>query len=354
MLSSKYFKDISKYTYILEIFSLLSILNLINVIWNINNIGFIGVRPHPYWIVVLAIAVKYELRQSLTAAVFSGVVYYNFLIISHRVTSLGGFFDFEYFRPVLLFFVVGSIIGQIRKSQNQKFRKLQKENVVLGNKLASLSQNYSEAVKMKHELSERIVSQTVSVSKVYQLFKKVCSDHTDQLPVEALNFIQEIIGAEKCSFYIYEHGKLKLKASKGWPHDPDIHYNIINNKIVRRALFNKKVMALSEIINEEIYETPETIEHHVIMSAPVVIGKEKKVYGILNIEKMPFLKFNADTINLFSIVADWVSYCVNQAIEKSKPVYLDYIFTSKQTQSTGNTNQRQLEPVFDLSDMQKN
>ena len=125
-----------QYAYVLEIAGLLALLTLINFIWVSDNIGFIGISPHPYWIVVLGIAVKYQLRQAVVATFTVVLVYSLFLVISHNVSFME-YFEIEYFKTMLLFIVFGSLIGRVRTGQNQKFTSLQRKNDELEEEMQS-------------------------------------------------------------------------------------------------------------------------------------------------------------------------------------------------------------------------
>lgn len=305
-----------KYYFWFETFFLIGILTIINLVWYRHNLGFTGISPHPYWIVILAISIKYEFRQALTVAVLSSIFYTGFLFYNQKIASFSEIFNFEHFRYIMLFIIVGGFIGQIRSNHNNKLKQLQKDFKESDTKYNVLKKNFEEIRKIKDELSERVIDQTSSVTTVYHLAKKLnVKDVKEIIPV-SLEFVLEFIGAEKCSFYLAEENKLKLAATRGWlEKDQEKYEKNINNELVRRAINSRKVVALTDIFDEKSDEIPEHIESNVVMSVPITIGHEKSIFGLLNVEKLPFLKFNIYSIKLFNLIGDWISNSVTFATE---------------------------------------
>ena len=305
-----------KYNYLIEILGFLVVLTVVNLIWAGDNLGFVGITPHPYWIPVLALAVKYDLRSALASIAISSGFYIFFLIFFHNLSpvQLG---DFQYFKPILLFAIVGGFVGQVRATQKQKYEQLQRDQDQLRAKYETLKKRSQEVVRLKNELADRIIGQTSTVSTVYKLAKKLNVLDPEQLMPAALEFVGEVVGAEKCSFYKWDSINLclNLEATSGWlQNDYKRYQSNIHNELNRGALTKQRTVALTESFDQELEDAPETIEADVVMSAPVFCGGDKTIYGVLNVEKIPFLKFSPDSIRLFSVIAEWVSQSLTQSM----------------------------------------
>ncbi len=309
-----------QHSYLLEIVAALALLTIVNLVWVRDNLGFVMVSPHPYWIPVLALAIKYDLRAALAAAGVSSVVYGLFLLLFHDVSFAQGF-AYQYFKPVLLFFVVGGFIGQMRSNQSKQLAGLEENKAALQKRYDLLKKRSSEIARLKDELAERIIGQTSTVSTVSQLAKKLDILDLECLPAAALDFLVQVAGVEKCSFYKWDRDlqTLKLEATSGWLQKDEERYETnVNNDMFRQALVNRRPVALTESFGSDLESAPETVEADAIMSAPILVGRSKMIYGLINVEKLPFLKFNPDTIQMFSTVADWISHSVTLAQEIQK------------------------------------
>lgn len=304
-----------RFSYLIEPLVLLAALTLINFIWVGDNPGFLGISPHPYWIVVVAISVKYELKQSLIAAFLSIINYSVLLFVFHEI-SLSEYFMFETFKPVLLFLIFSTLIGKVRSGQVQKLSEAINEKTLMEKDLNTIQKRYEKVSKINSELSERIIYQTCSFSTIYEMAKKMRTSNIESLLPEALQFISEATEAEKCSFYIYNKNKLELVTSRGWnEQDKKERKEIMRNRLVAQVLKNKEIRAVNDFLNDLDAETPQYIEEEVVVSTPITYGHGNEIFGIINIEKMPFNKFNSDSFNLLKIVANWISDSLEETAE---------------------------------------
>ncbi|MBT3245006.1 MAG: GAF domain-containing protein [Bacteroidetes bacterium] len=302
-------------SYLIETIVLLAVLTLINFIWVGDNPGFFGISPHPYWIVVIAISVKYELKQSLIAAFLASLSYSVFLFVSHEI-SLAEYFKFEAFKPVFLFMIFSSLIGKVRSGQVQKLNKTRKEKKLIENDLIEIRKRYDKVIQINNELSDRITYQTWSFSTIYKMTKKMRTVNIESLFPEALHFISEAIEAEKCSFYVYRNEKLELVSTRGWDeHDERKNKQILTSRLVQQVIQYKEIRAVNDFLNDLEGDIPLNIEGEVVISTPITFGRGNEIFGIINIEKIPFNRFNSDSFSLLKIVSDWISDSLEETDE---------------------------------------
>lgn len=300
-----------KYSFLVEIFGLVVILLVINFIWASDDRGFTKISPHPFWLIVLPIAIKYQLREALIAIGVASLIYMILSFVTYPDLTLVQFFQFEHFKPVILFLIVGGFIGQIRTSQNQKMVTLEKNKKELDEKFKRLKKEYDELLAWKKELSERIARQSSTVTTLYEMAKKLNIFEINQLLQAALELVQRVIGAEKCSIFIFEKGDLVRRSQLGWQPGDEQKYSLhLQSPIVRMALEHKKVVSLNINSKEELEQTQD-----VMLACPLLVGEEKKIYGLLKVEEIPFLKFNLESIRQFEIIANWVSHSITLANE---------------------------------------
>lgn len=312
-----------QYSYIIETLVSLTVLILINLIWYRDNLGFLGISPHPYWIVVIGISVKYELKQSLVTSFISSLTYSIFLFVSHNIT-LAEYFEFETFKPILLFVIFSILIGKVRTGQVAKLNEVKKKKESLEKKISRLQGRNDKISQINNELSDRIIHHSFSYSTIYEMAKKMRTLNIEDLYPAALNFISEAIEVEKCSFYVCNNGQLELVSTRGWDEQDENKRSLINsNKLVEQVLKNKETRAVHDFLAHIEEETPLSIEDEVIISIPITYGLDKRVFGIINIEKIPFNRFNSDSISLLNIVSAWISDSLDEEYEAKKSIKLD-------------------------------
>ena len=304
--------------YLIEIVVSLAAITLINIIWFWDNPGFFGISPHPYWIVVVGISIKYELKQSLAASFLSSLTYAVFLFVIQKF-ALAEFFSFEAFKPVLFFIVFATLIGKVRSGQVIKLETALLERKSLKDRYLRLQENHDKISTVNNELADRIMYQTYSYSTIYEMAKKIRNISIEDLFPEALKFISDTIEVEKCSFYILRRGKFELISARGWDEQDRRKSALINsNKIVKQVLEDKEVRAAKDFLEDIETNPPLSIESDVIISVPIIYGIDSKVFGIINIEKILFSRFNSDSLSLLKIVSDWISDSLNE-VDKQIP-----------------------------------
>ncbi len=300
-----------KYSYLIEILGILIILLVINFIWVSDDLGFTKISPHPFWLIVLPIAIKYQLREALVAVLVASVVYLILSFITYPELTLVQFFQFEHLKPVLLFVIIGGFIGQVRTSQNQKLVALMKSKKEMDEKFLKLKKEFDELLAWKKELSERIARQSSTMTTLYEMAKKLSVFEINQLLQAALELVQRVIGVKKCSIFVFENGNLVRRSQLGWlPEDEKKFSPHLQSPIVRMALEHKKVVSLNITSKDELEQAQD-----VMLACPLLVGEEKKIYGLLKIEEIPFLKFNLESIRQFEIIANWVSHSITLANE---------------------------------------
>jgi hypothetical protein len=300
-----------KYSFLIEIFGILIILLAINFIWLSDDLGFTKISPHPFWFIVLPIAVKYQLREALIAVIVASIAYMILSFVTYPDLTPVQFFQFEHFKPVILFLIFGGFVGQIRTSQNQKLNTIMKNKRELDDKFKRLNKEFDELLAWKKELSERIARQSSTVTTLYEMAKKLNIFEINPLLQAALELVQRVIGAEKCSVFVFEKGNLVRRSQLGWQSEDEQKFSLhLQSPIVRMALEHKKVVSLNIASKEELEQTQD-----VMLACPLLVGEDKKIYGLLKVEELPFLKFNLESIRQFEIIANWVSHSITLANE---------------------------------------
>ncbi|MBN2091975.1 GAF domain-containing protein [candidate division KSB1 bacterium] len=300
-----------KYSFLIEILGIFVVLLIINYIWVSDDCGFTKISPHPFWLIVLPIAIKYQLREALIAVGVASVAYMILSFVTYPELTPVQFFQFEHFKPVILFVIFGGIVGQVRASQNEKLVALEKNKKELDEKFKKLKKEYDELLAWKKELSERIARQSSTVTTLYEMAKKLNIFEINQLLQAALELVQRVIGAEKCSVFVFEKGNLVRHSQLGWQAADEQKFTThLQSPIVRMALEHKKVVSLNIASKEELEQAQD-----VMLACPLLVGEERKIYGLLKIEEMPFLKFNLESIRQFEIITNWVSHSITLANE---------------------------------------
>lgn len=289
----------------------LSLLVVINLLWFRDKIGFLGVHPHPYWIVILLIATRYGFRGGFWTGFLAAGIYVALLRLGRHDLSLWELADTRYLVTPVLFLVVGMIVGEIREVQKRKFEQLESDHESLREAFDQLSRSYEAMDRAKEELDTRIISQEHTLSTLYDAAQGLKSLQEKEIYPAALELLKDFLSAEACSIYMLSDNRLKLVIGSGDPAKLERKKEVDpGDGMMGRAFSSGETVSLNFFVSSRDFSQLEGSE--IIISAPLVNSK-KQTLGVLNIEKLPFVKFNPHTVRMASLLADWCSAAVENA-----------------------------------------
>jgi diguanylate cyclase (GGDEF)-like protein len=203
------------------------------------------------------------------------------------------------------------IVGEIREVQKRKFEELQSDLEGLREAFDQLSRSYETVNKAKQELDTRIISQEHTLSTLYDAAQALKSLQEKEIYPAVLQLVRNFISAEACSIYMLSENRLKLISSSGDPTKGQRKIDAdVDDGMMGRAFSSGETVSLNFFVSAKDFD-----EHDgsgIIISAPLV-NSNKQTLGVLNIEKLPFVKFNPQTVRMASLLADWCGAAIENA-----------------------------------------
>jgi GGDEF domain-containing protein len=267
--------------------------------------GLLTLYPHPLWIVVLAIAIRYGAP--------SGYVVGGLAAIS-QVLALW-LRPGARFQPIpahaliqpFLFVVVGMVIGQAVRAQRQRLTDAEANYHQATEALRTLAQEHSTTHAVKVELEKQIVGQPDTVTTLYEMAKKLETLQTDALYPALLGLIQRFVGAEACTWYHVE-GAL-VQRFESLPHRP-ADRSVAPSGLLAQAIGERRVVSVRDRL---LALGPEALGHEPVLVAGPLFGGDGAVVGAIAVERLPFMRLTPTTIRLFSLILDWGSTALQNA-----------------------------------------
>jgi GGDEF domain-containing protein len=284
---------------------------VVNLLWYRDDPGFIQVRPHPFWVVILLIAVRYGFKGALWTSILSSATLLAFHKISQPHMSFIDLIGAQRLTTPLLFIVVGIIMGEIREVQKRRFSELNVQFSDLKRDFENLSRRFSALDKVKQELDTRIISQEHTLTTLYRAAEGLKSLEEEKIYPAMLRLVRDFISAESCSIYLLDGNRLKRIAylgSEGTHRGPA--EAAPDEGIMGQALSRAETVSINTLIALDEFDA--YARSNILVSSPMVNSKNQ-VLGLLNIEKLPFLKFNPQAVRLTALLADWGSAAVENA-----------------------------------------
>lgn len=301
----------------LIIFGELFLLSLL--IWVINirfpeNYGFWTVPINPYVAVAVFISVYYGRNYGFLSFGFSIILLLIPIVPETDVLSYWKELFAEHYRYYAIVIVAIYIFGIVNKNfslvvENQRLfmRRIAKDKIRLEKEIKGI-----EAVN--REFEERVLLQNDSITALYNQINALHSQNLTKSLNTLLGTVQEFTWAEKISIWEYqkESDSLVMIANIGWGIE-DIEYSIedVNSSISGWVFRNNKIFSVRMIMDNEAFQRMDKKRN--ILTYPINTSNSR--WGVLNIESMPFPKFNLYTERILSILVDLAGPAIERAVE---------------------------------------
>ncbi|MFQ5824481.1 MAG: diguanylate cyclase domain-containing protein [bacterium] len=302
-----------KYYFIPETFIGLVALILINIYFFKESTAFIGIHPHPYWIIILLIASRYGTLQGLFAGGMAAIIYIYFGSKSELINFSDFTFPHGGYNLPFFFMLVGGLLGEIRSIFKRRFNKLEEKYQETTNDLQDLGLLHAALSESKQELEKRIAYQSSTMLNLFERLNKMESLDPESLYSKIPELLEELLNVKSSSIYLIKNNKLQLYIRRGEKNKNGLSDTVeLTYGMMGEVIKTKKIVTINQIYSEDDFAKFHKLD--LIMSAPIK-KKDDTIIGIINIEKIPFFDFNANTVRIFETISYWISIVVDKAIQ---------------------------------------
>lgn len=277
----------------------LGILLLIDLAFEGNR--FYDVNPHPFWIVILLIAVQYGTNEGLFAALMATV----FFLLGNMPDQPAGVdrYDFLYgvFINPILWFMVSWVVGELRQRHIRERNGLMRELEESSNREELISDSYKFVKGRKESLEIQVAGQLTSSIEAYRAAKAVETLDPKAVMQGVERLVKSVLGPQKFSLYIFHDNKLSATILHGW-HTSDQYAQEIDSfsPIYQAVVGQQQTLVVANEDHEQI------LAGQGIMAGPVYDPESKRVVGMLKVEQMDFISLSLNTVETFRALCEWI------------------------------------------------
>jgi len=270
--------------------------------------GLLDIQPHPLWLVVLAIAIRYGVPAGYAGGAFAAAGYCLLIRLQPGATA-GWPAEHQLLQPILLF-AGGAIIGELVHGRQQRLLHTEEALRTATTSLQRLTQRYQALQEVQGELEKRIVGQEASIASLYDAAKRMSSLDSVAVCEAGVHLVMEYLEAEACSLYLECDGRYEWRAGVPAAQPGRRHVLDTRHPLVSQALREHRLTT----IRDQILQSTEPADHDsaILMVGPLY-DSVGSVRGVVVVEQLPFLKFCPATIQLFGLLTDWVSTALQNA-----------------------------------------
>jgi GGDEF domain-containing protein len=173
----------------------------------------------------------------------------------------------------------------------------------------------TQALKLTNrELEKRLSTQKDSIISLYLRIQGLYTLNMKNSLGLILGTVQRFTGATSCSIweYVQEYKQLLLRLSAGWENKSDAETVItVDNSIEGWVVRNNMIFTVKMVLQYDNLRKLDTGRN--IYTAPMLSGH--KIWGVLNIERIPFEKYNLYTEKLLLMILALAAPAIERAIE---------------------------------------
>jgi GGDEF domain-containing protein len=211
---------------------------------------------------------------------------------------------------VYLFGMVHTYFTAQLETKNKYLRKAASEKFRLDTEVKAL-------VEVNRDLEERVLRQQESVTSLFSRIKDLSSQNLAETLAALLDMVGQYAWASKASVWINrpEENVLERYATLGWQEeDLALQKLPVTESIEGWVVRNNLVFSARMLVNYANLRKMDRGRN--IMAFPISFGKV--VWGVLNIEEMPFSKFNLYTEKILGALIDLGSPSIEKTVANER------------------------------------
>lgn len=214
----------------------------------------------------------------------------------------------------ILFLVISVFLGSLRQKYLEKEQSTSARLQEAEFDLSQIKNDLETSNAIKTKLESRIVSETKTIQTLYESSIKLESLDLKQIRQGCLEIFKKNFDVTKASYYIVQDQHFVLAASVGWDEGRDSEAKVsINKSVLKYALHSGKCISAKEIIRNQATDGILDSEEKPFVILPLSENTKNKD-AVISIEAIDFLALNQANINMMSILAEWTSKAIQNAV----------------------------------------
>lgn len=268
--------------------------------------GLLDLQPHPLWVVVISIAVRYGATSGYTAGAAAAASYTVFLCSSPQL-GLHPPGALQLAQPFLLL-TVGIALSELTRSQRGRLARVEASYERATAAFDQMAQRHQALLDQKSELERRILNQSTSLLTLYSVAKALHVLDVEAVYRAILDVVSSVFEAEACALYLCGEDGLELRTAFPQRSRPAVLH--APTGVLGHALLERQVVTIHERLKAE--DPLAAADDTVLMAGPLMVGGQ--VLGMVAVEELPFVKLSRGSTRTFQLILDWSSMALENAL----------------------------------------
>lgn len=266
--------------------------------------GFLEVRPHPFWALVVFIPVMYGLAPGIFTGTLTLGLHLWLQWAQEPPSAL------EPTTPVLML-AAAVFIGEVRQRSEARILALEERSRRLEAAVEDLATRYTESEEARAILQRRILTQTFTFATLYDVARRLETLEEGEIPQAAAEVTARFLEADLVSVCFLKDGHLEVKAT----YLPDAASGaraewLERSPVLRQCVQEAKAVSLRDLVLQ--VEPSQLREAPVVIAAPIQ-ERDGSVVGVILVERIGFFQFTPTAQVTAATIARWTSQSLQAA-----------------------------------------
>ncbi len=270
---------------------------------------FAGVEPHPFWIIVLLMAVQYGTREALVASGAATAA----LLVGHMPAQTFDRDAYQYAAEVLtrplLWMAASVVLGELRGRHRDRQAETAERLLNAERKVDLLSRAHAELTETRTRLETRLAGQLRTAAGVLDAGRKVDALDPDRVLAGATELLRTALNAKASSVFILSGDALTLAAAEGRQDLPALQDRYGNAS----PLF-REIVGAQRFLSVASPDGERALQGDGLMAGPLIDPSSGTLFGMLKVEEMSFIDFNLSSLQTFKAVCTWLAAAYGRAL----------------------------------------
>lgn len=303
---------------------------------------YTNVSPHPFWIIILLVAVQYGTKEALASTVLATAFLFVGNLPPQEIQTTYEYLLELTYRP-FLWLTASVIIGELRVRQIRERLYLRARLNKAEKETEAITTAYTRMKALKESLETRLAGEMRSAVAIYEAAKALKSLDQQQI----LRAVEEVIVAtmspQKFSLYMLDESGFRVVSHYGWKEAEHFVANFPSDTPLYRQIVGEKRVVC--ILNED---DEKLLSGQGLLAGPLIDSSSGEIFGMLKIEEMNFTELGMRSVETFRILCEWIGMAYANA-EKYRFAKEDSMVNYDQMLFSHNFYKRQSEFLISLA-----
>lgn len=298
----------STWSPIVETLLFIGVVLAVDVAWG-SGVRFREVEPHPFWAIVLVMAVHYGTRQALFATCAASVAVLAGNLPPQSLDQNVHDYSVQVLLRPLLWMLTSLVLGELRMRHRQQHSEATEQLRNAERRVALLSGSHKELAAAKERLETRLAGQLRTATGLFEAARTLETLDPGKVIAGSLDLVSTALQAKSFSLFLLEGDALLLAATKGATETLRLPERYVGTSpLFQEVVGGQRLVSVSTAAGEAI------LNGHGLIAGPLIDPTSGKLIGMLKIEDMGFLDFNLSSVQTFRTMCEWIGAAYANAL----------------------------------------